>query len=65
MEFLYQIKLVSNQYETYCRPVVAQGIIEKESKKESIIFSLFFCTDDECPSSFWFIYRDKCNKKRV
>jgi len=36
MDFLYQIKLVSNQYETYCRPVVAQGIIEKESKKEVI-----------------------------
>lgn len=35
-EFIYQIKLCSDNYETYNRPVLTQEIIEAENKKEVI-----------------------------
>lgn len=33
MEFVYQIKIVVNEYDSFNRPVAAQGIIEAENKK--------------------------------
>jgi hypothetical protein len=33
VEFVYQIKISSGDYETYCKPVLTQGIIEMENKK--------------------------------
>lgn len=38
MEFLYQIKLATSEYNPFNRPVLANGIIERDSKKEVLDF---------------------------
>ena len=36
MEFVYQIKISSGNYDTYSKPVLTQGIIEVKNKKEVV-----------------------------
>lgn len=38
MEFIYQIKIAPNNYDVFCRPVLAQGIIDVDSKADVISY---------------------------
>lgn len=38
MEYVYQIKIVTGEYNSFHRPVLAQGIIEKDCKKDVVTF---------------------------
>ena len=38
MEFIYQIKIASNDYNAFCRPVLAQGILDVEKKADVLAY---------------------------
>lgn len=47
MEYVYQIKIAPDNYDSFNRPVLTQGIVEKENKKEVIRF-----LEEEYPEYF-------------